>query len=578
MAVTEPQTGVSAPVSEPILEESQGSFAPPRILKIAQGLAVVLFLLLAHRVFIYTPDDAYITYRYSLNLAEGYGPVFNRNAPVSDRAEGYSCPLFMILMALFLKIPLGMDLIFRAKLFGIACGVALLFIAPKLAARLGMPIWAQAALPLLLAAHSVFAVSSIDGMETMLAMLWTTWAALRFVTEWQENDAGRSIFPLSGLLFAACGLTRPEGLLIGLFALGTLLAGRRGKIGRYGVQWILAFLLPVAVWWGFRLVYYQSFMPNTYYAKNIGLEAGLIKGLSYLLRTFFRFVDESIVYGGVSVVWWLFVAVGASREAFRRAPGLILTLCVVAQMIFAVRTGGDWMSSWRYMAPVLVLAMLLSLAGIAELADALAKAPRLAPAVAGVLCLAMFGVGLWGQRDFYVKQKNRDPAYIGYLSWASKGFTGDERVMLKGWLLEKSMGLSDWLNKNLPPGAVIAYSEMGVTPYLSPQLRFLDIRGLTDRGIARLPGAKREQTGVMDDEISSSSPVGASLRDERKPDYILRGARLPEDQALTSDGKVNLDRVRAIEVLDGTYECIAVFENPPAPPGNRDIMGVFKRR
>src|SRR5205085_12307305 len=97
MAVTEPQPDVTEfPTPDtryptPVL--------PSRFVKIAQWIAIILFLVLAHRVFIYTPDDAYITYRYSLNVAEGYGPVFNRDAPLSDRTEGYSCPLFMFLLA-----------------------------------------------------------------------------------------------------------------------------------------------------------------------------------------------------------------------------------------------------------------------------------------------------------------------------------------------------------------------------------------------------------------------------------------------------------------------------------------------
>ncbi len=38
-------------------------------------------------------DDAYITYRYSRNLAEGHGPVWN----LGERVEGYTCFLHMVL-------------------------------------------------------------------------------------------------------------------------------------------------------------------------------------------------------------------------------------------------------------------------------------------------------------------------------------------------------------------------------------------------------------------------------------------------------------------------------------------------
>lgn len=542
-----------------------------KAVRLAIWLAVGIFLLLAHRVFVYTPDDAYITYRYAVNLAEGHGPVFNRNAPASDRTEGYSCPLFMLLMAVLWKLPLGVDLVIKAKLLGIACGIGLLLLSPGLAALLRMPVWAQAALPVLIAGHAVFVVSSVDGMETILATLWTTWAACCFLREWQAQDAGLPVFPWSGLLFAACSLTRPEGLLMGLAALGVLLIGRRGRIGQYELQWVSLFLLPVIAWWIFRLLYYGSLMPNTYYAKNVPLHLAVEKGLPYLLRTFFRFINESPVYAAIGGLWWLLVAIGVWRTPFRTVPGVIIPLCVGAQMIFAARTGGDWMSSWRYVAPVLVLLVLLSLAGIAEICDAVAKTPRTATLVATPFCIALLGISLWGHKDYH------DRPYIGYIAWAEKRFAVRDRELLAGWMLNKAVVLSDWLNAHLSPGSEIAYSEMGVTPYLSPQLRFLDVRGLTDRGIARLPGTRHEQVGVTDEYINAGTPVGAYLKNVRKPDYILWGLRFEGDQ-IPSDFTIALDRIRTQNVLDGAYECIAAFENPPAPPGCRDVIGVYRRR
>ena len=39
-------------------------------------------------------DDAYITYRYAVNLLQGWGPVFNPGEAV----EGYSNPLYLIVV------------------------------------------------------------------------------------------------------------------------------------------------------------------------------------------------------------------------------------------------------------------------------------------------------------------------------------------------------------------------------------------------------------------------------------------------------------------------------------------------
>jgi hypothetical protein len=537
--------------------------------RISLVASVVLFLIFAQQIFVYTPDDAFITYRYSQNVAEGYGPVFNRNAPVSDRAEGYSCPLFMFACALLIKLPLGMDLMVKTKLLGLACGIALLFLAPKLAARMGLPPWAQCVLPLVLSVHSAFTVSSIDGMETMLAMLLSTLAVYRFLIEWSEPPKA---IPLSAVLFALCALNRPEALLFGCCAFAVLVLGvRRGISTRHLLLWTLTFAVPVAAWFLFRKAYYGVWMPNTFYAKHIELQNALVKGVGYLMRTFFRQVEEKIVYGTIGAAWWLLVIVGSVGDRGRRSPNVLVPMMVAMQIVFTLRSGGDWMSSWRYMAAALVLGMILCLAGIADIVDALAAKPKLATTTAAAFTVFLFAAGVWGQSDFWGKW------YPGYHSWASKRFSSDTRTLLNGWMLEKVVRLSDELNKNVPAGSVVAYSEMGVCPYLSPNIRFLDVRGLTDSGIAHLPGTQHEQTGVMDRYEQVNNPVGRYLLEERKPDYVLFGARLDPAQALTN-GAVSTSYVENLPILDGAYIADVVFHNPPDPPGYVDVMGIFKRR
>ena len=275
-----------------------------KTIKIALAIAIVLFLILAQQIFVYTPDDAFITYRYSQNVAEGYGAVFNRNAPPMERAEGYSCPLFMFLCALLIKLPLGMDLMVKTKLFGLGCGIALLVLAPKLARRLGLPVWAQAALPVVLSVHSAFVVSSIDGMENNARH--APYVACRFIIFLGEGEQAARHFPVSALLFALCALNRPEALLFGLCALGVLLFKHKSEKNTSLAVWIAAFVIPVLAWFLFRKAYYGVWMPNTFYAKHIDLMNALVKGASYLLRTFFRQVEEKALYGIIGVGWWLF--------------------------------------------------------------------------------------------------------------------------------------------------------------------------------------------------------------------------------------------------------------------------------
>src|SRR5579884_3270545 len=574
MAVTEPDIAAPAAAPQPPIPQEPAKPQPrPRYLTLCLWLSVVLFLLLCHRVFVYAPDDAYITFRYAKNLAEGYGPVFNRLAPVSERTEGYSCPLFMVLMALLYKLPMGLDLLVKAKLLGVGLGLGVLVLGQRLARRVGLPLWAQAAFPLLLAAHPNFLINSMDGMETSLAALLTTLAVLLFLDGGREETEGNagtsrwrrpSAFSLSALAFAGCALTRPEGILFGLAALGVLVVGRRGRLGAREGRWLLLFGLPVVSFLLWRHWYYGLWLPNTYYAKNPPLEEALVRGGQYLLSTFFTYAYQPL-YIAVAVGWWALVVAGAGADRFRRPPYILVPLLGVAQILFVLRAGGDWMSGWRYMGPVLPLLMLLMVVGIQEAAAGMARlklsaGAALGRATVGMLCAAVIGAYLLSARDYW------HGAHIGLVSWASKGFACDERTLLRGWMLHRCVVLSDWLNAHLPPGATVAYTEMGVTPSLCPQLSFLDARGLTDHGVATLPGTQRNLTGISDDYTRTHTAVGRYLRDARKPDYILFGVNLRPGQQMDS-----------APILDDAYQFVASFPLTPSPPGYTAMMGVWKR-
>ena len=548
--------------------------AASRPVKIALIVSVLLFLLLAQRSFLYVPDDAFITFRYARNLADGFGPVFNPGAAASDRAEGYSCPLFMVATAILFKLPLGLDALLRVKFFGLLCGVGVLFASAKLAARLRLPVWAICAVPILLAAHAGISISAVDGMETVPQALLFTLAALSFLiafdSEAEANETGKrgKTAALSGLAFAACALNRPEGLLTGLLAAGVLLFGRRRSWGGAETRWLLAFAAPVAAWLLFRRAFYGVWLPNTYYAKMAPLEDAIFKGLTYLLRTFFYQVNESGVLFAAGAAWWALALVGASSERFRRFPAIVVPLMVAAQAVFALRSGGDWMGGWRYMTAALPLLMLLSVAGIAEIAalcrNAIGKTAT--QALIGVLRVAIFAACLYGQNGFWTQG-----AHDGYLPWSGKNFSLRQRDLLTGWKLERAVVIGDWLNQNVAPGSVAAYSEMGLTPFFAPKIRFLDVDGLTDHGVATLPGAKHGQIGVESDYLSASTAVGTYLKEERKPDYLLRGAASEPPPTALDDAYL-----LATSFPIPLFTDEAPGETNHAP--TQAIMGVWKRK
>src|SRR5581483_8625866 len=302
------------------------------------------------------------------------------------------------------------------------------------------------------------------GMETILMTLLVTLSAYWFIGEWEAERAGSEKVGLgSAFALAGCALTRPEGLLFGLLALVLLVGSKRGRLNRREVRWLLALLVPVGAFLLWRHAYYGLWLPNTYWAKNPPLDTAVVRGSLYLLNTFFTFIYRAY-YLPFALGWWLLALAGAASDRFRRPPALLGSLFILVQIVHVLRSGGDWMTGWRYMGPVLPLLMLLSVAGIAEIAEGLkrlgqASGPTLARAAISTLCAFFVTACLISYTQDYWKG-----AHNGLVSWASRGFTLNEREMLRGWGIERAIHLSEWLNAHLPPGSVVVYTEMGVTP------------------------------------------------------------------------------------------------------------------
>src|ERR1700687_589015 len=102
------------------LEDREISRSSDRSLIMLVAVGFVLYALatyasLAVRLFPYTLDDSYITFRYAANLAAGHGLVFNPGE--YPRAEGITSPLYAGSLALA-ALP-GFDVPRVAKVSGL---------------------------------------------------------------------------------------------------------------------------------------------------------------------------------------------------------------------------------------------------------------------------------------------------------------------------------------------------------------------------------------------------------------------------------------------------------------------------
>src|SRR3990172_8780796 len=72
-------------------------------LSVAVVAGAAIFLIHGRAFFNHLADDAFITLRYSRNLADGQGPVWN----AGERVEGYTAFLWMLLNAGFARAGLN---------------------------------------------------------------------------------------------------------------------------------------------------------------------------------------------------------------------------------------------------------------------------------------------------------------------------------------------------------------------------------------------------------------------------------------------------------------------------------------
>jgi arabinofuranosyltransferase len=333
---------------------------------LAETVLVVLAAAAAW-VIRFAQDDAFITYRYSRNLARGEGLVFN----TGERVEGYTNFLWTALHAVPER--LGWSTPLFSQVVGIATMVGAVLLTGVLARRLfdsrGLALLAQAAL----VANVTFLGYGTGGLETMLQtllVLGVTVALLPFGTG-RSVDHGWPVRRLvAGVLGGLAVLTRMDSaVLVTTVVLVHLVAvwrsdrgvapapagaGERGPAARRALAaacWIglpaVAVMLPWLVWkWG----YYGSLLPNTFTAKSSANPVvPFVYGVVYLLCFFLSYAAFLLV-GRARRLGRSFLAIPGVAQVWWVVPVWFLYVCVV---------GADFME-FRFVVPVIPLLALLA--------------------------------------------------------------------------------------------------------------------------------------------------------------------------------------------------------------------------
>jgi hypothetical protein len=211
----------------------------------------------------FTVDDAYISFRYGLNLVIHH--VWNWN-PSGPHEEAYTSAIYTFLGIIPALLRLSPALFF--KFVGAAClGVTVY----RLRTLTGTPFAALLGV-LLLAVHPYLWMHAFSGLETPLYMLLILEMAIA------AHRAATTSPAWAYTLFLLLPLTRPEGIVFA-FAGVLLFWQARGSAPKRLAWFALAIFLGV-VYFLARWHYFHHLFPNPFYAK---IHAGTWRGVARCL-------------------------------------------------------------------------------------------------------------------------------------------------------------------------------------------------------------------------------------------------------------------------------------------------------
>lgn len=282
-----------------------------------------------------TIDDAFITFRYSRNIAAGMGFVYNAGV----HSLGTTTPLFTLLMAVISAVTGGQNFPQYAIIVNALADAGTCVLLFLLARRLTGRNW-LAAIPGMLWAISPTSVTfAIGGMETSVNIFWIVAATSIFVLRpsylslsTQPSVPSTRYSVLLGIIAGLGILTRIDSALwIAPLFLYQLYESWRATAGqpflrRFPWATWFAFGLTILPWFAFSLSYFGFLFPNSVAAKTIAYHLPPGSALFELIQTYstpffdYRLIGPvaGVALGGIlylllSVIGILYVARRQSR-------------------------------------------------------------------------------------------------------------------------------------------------------------------------------------------------------------------------------------------------------------------------
>ena len=424
-------------------------------------------------------DDAYISFRYSRNFAQGHGLVWN----LGERVEGYTNFLWTVLIGAGTWLsgiePAPIGLWLSIAVYALHVGSVY-----QLERTLGEATTAaNVVLPIataLVAIQDSFVTAGSTGLETGFASWLVSLGLLAVLRAKRAWDWG-----VAGLFLILATLARPDHAIFYAVASAVLVLDQAllvRKLGTAALPGALrragAFAAPFLLYaahMAYRLAYYGELVPNTFYAKSAD-QSYYEQGLTYA-ATFYL---ASHLWLLVPLV--LAYAVWPAREAAKIRFKLFVGLSFVLFNVYVAKVGGDFMFG-RFYVVLVPLVLLAAVQAGRDVASTPSRVRSIGYAVLALVGATAGGVQLlaprevrWNiaeERSFY-PVRSFSPLVIDHTNF---------RV---------AKLMQTWSDAGLE--VRLATSAIGMIGYYT-RLPVIDLAGLTDAAVAHQKIEKRGRPG-----------------------------------------------------------------------------------
>jgi hypothetical protein len=426
-----------------------------------------------------TVDDAYITFRYARNIAEGFGFVYN----LGEHVLGTTTPFFALLMALLYRLGFRdlptTALTISAIADGITAGLLVM-----MGRRLHFGDYWSILLGLLFAFLGISIAFAIGGMESSVFTMLVVLAVSAFMLQ---------KFWWAGLFAGLATFTRPDGIILALLFLIAFFVQHR----RPNRNIVFGYLVSTIPWLIFATWWFGNPIPQSIIAKSDVYKVPLVENSLNILYWLGPLGVIALIFALANVR----VAPKVMRQYPDFLPLLLFAPLLLCAYIVAACKGGR-LFAW-YAVPFTPFVLLASLFLFRKLCA------RMSVVINILIGVVLFGLTLSGLN------LGRNPQQ-SFLYPTVLNVTRERAYADAG----------RFLAPRLDPDSLVALPEIGVFGYVT-NARLLDLLGLVSPESTPFYPLPNHQ--------SADNAVSSELIQQSKPTYLVSLDQFLQPELVTSD-------------------------------------------